>query len=345
MISFSNKNWYLLVLIIAPLTGCTPPTSPSDTQEPIILEQNTIVLKKSHILSVQTELYQPSFRISGLIVPSDDKSITAPIAGTLTLNATLGQTVKKGETLAHLLPITPFTTKQSTTPKPLVPIKAPFAGTIYQIHKKTNAHAKKGDPLFGIMSDSSHKFVALVPFYLQKEIKIGQAVHFTTNTPLLPTEIVTQNTPTAKNPNQKAIGGQVFDFSDNPTQKKHEPTPKHLLTAQINTPITLAISQAKGVNADAHILGDELKLGVLVPFQAIVGTVKSLESPPHKPTLPLLAHIWVIHQDGTLHKSAVSVIEYRPERQRYLVSGISHDSLIVIGNLSDEWDGKSVKIQ
>lgn len=307
----------LLIFLVVLSFGCTPPTQINPNQEKFVIENQIVILKKSHILAVQTQLYQPSFELSGIILPTNYTNITAKENGTLTHQLVkTGQTVKKDELLAVMLPNRPFASNLPT-PAPVL-ITAPFAGTIYQVNHQERANISQDASIFGLASDDE-KFSAIVPAHLKNDFKIGQAISVN----------LTQAD------NQPTINGQIASI---------DPIKDNKLQIEANL-VTRTHQPPKGVPATGFVVNDELKLGVMVPYGAMIGSVKALEQPPHKPTLPLTAHIWVIHQDGTLHKSLVSVIEYRPDTKRYLVAGISHDSLIVVANLPDDADGKQVQIQ
>lgn len=345
------------------LIACTPPTTVSDKQEPFSVLDQTVVLKKSHILSIQTQLYQPSFEINGVILPHHETEIATPHRGMLAhLFVKAGQKVKKDEILASILPVGDFGNPNQRS-APLL-IKAPFSGIIHSIYHNERASLGQHTPIF-LLTSNEHYFSGLVPTHLKNDLSIGQSVRFSINddtpTPSTATpnnpdntlggQIATLETqdPPKETPNAHSAKQSTSDLANLPTSSSHTPPATQNKPWQLHLTATIkpssTIQPAKGQHATAHITNNTLQVGVLVPAQAIIGTVRQLEKPPHKPALPLLARIWGIRQNGQLHLATVLVIEYRPNSARYLVSGIDHDNLIVIADLPDNANGKQVIIR
>lgn len=324
----------ICIIILMGLAACTPPTQISQKNEQFIIENQVVILKKSHILAIQTQLYQPSFEIAGIILPKNYANIVAPAGGMLTHRfVETGQLVKKDEKLAVLLPNQPFGTKNEAKPNPIT-IIAPFTGRIFESNHKVRASVGKGVSLFTLINDDEYKFSGIVPYQLKNNFQIGQTIQFTLN----------QAPAQEHSPNSLQLGGQITSLDALPPTPSNQHVPKIQVSASITASLK-NLNHEHGEPAIGSVVHNELQLGVLVPSKAIIGSVKSLEDPPYKSALPLTAHIWSIRQDGTLQKSEISVIEYRPETKRYLVSGIRDDGLIVVANLPDSANGKLVKIE
>lgn len=83
-------------------SACQPTGGQKPSAAAFTINQNEVILDKSHIIAVKTKLYQPSFGLSGLVLPIQSANILAPTDGTLTVYAQKGQFVKKGDVLASI---------------------------------------------------------------------------------------------------------------------------------------------------------------------------------------------------------------------------------------------------
>lgn len=105
-----------------------------------------------------------------------------------------------------------------------------------------------------------------------------------------------------------------------------------------------------GQTLNGRIQLGQMSVGALLPEFAIFDDdlepldLSDLHTPPHKPKIPIPAWAWVIKQDRTLSSSPIYIMQYLPKTQRYLVSGISDDSLVVLTPLPKHAQGKQVDL-
>lgn len=84
-------------------SACQPTGGQKPSAAAFTINQNEVILDKSHIIAVKTKLYQPSFGLSGLVLPIQSANILAPTDGTLTVYVKKGQFVQKGDVLASIV--------------------------------------------------------------------------------------------------------------------------------------------------------------------------------------------------------------------------------------------------
>lgn len=344
------KKYCIIITLL--LLGCQPPDDNLPSNNPFSIEGSTVVLHKSHIISVKTELYQPSFELQGIILPKTQKNLVASSDGVVAkVSVSKNSWVKKDKPLLTIRPSIPImednknTQKETidnnidtknTTPNsdntsaapdksdtptlPDIVINAPLSGVVKEIYTKEGSDVKQGTSLLVIHDESSFFVTSTLPLDYQKHLNIGQNVQFTLK----------------KHPKQQGFSGQIAKL-----------TPKDgKLTVLIQILPNPDNRPQQGMQVGGRIDYGDLEVGVLVPKHAIYDgiSLNELDAPPHKPATPMPAHIWVIRQDATLSLSPVHIVAYQPDTQRYLVSGISQDSLIVTAKLPKTAHGKSVVI-
>lgn len=428
------------------LTACRPSNDGIASNESFVINGDTVILPKSHVISIKTELYQPSFGLQGVILPKQEQNLTAPFDGKIaSLSVQQGTTLALGDIVLSIRPKLPPLSSPATddndntvtyanddkadsdkldgkklnsdkntgnnsnqsstdldnhlntnsnndtvnndiinddtlnnhltdnhltdnhltgndltdnTPQhrygEQVAIVAPMAGTVDLLYTQIYNTVNKGDTLAHLSDDSEFYFISLLPKNYENYLTIGQTVNFTLSNPTIrlnksSTETATSKQATQKQaiPNQDAqrFSGQVANISPSPNSRNG--TEQIAVTVQILPNNLSNNTLSKGLQVGGRINYGSLTLGAVVPAVAIAdGTsLLELQKPPYQPLTPLPANIWIIGQDGTLSLSPIDIIAYQPDTQRYLVSGISGDSLLVSANLPANADGKKVVLQ
>lgn len=172
--------------------------------------------------------------------------------------------------------------------------------------------------------NTEHQLIGRLPAYLKQHINIGSTVNLAID--------------------GQSFSGQVKHLIDDP---KHPDTIDiHIKISPNNDQTQLSSGQlAKGV-----IEYGQIEVGALLPDFAIIDEyakpldLSKLHKPPYKPKVPLMAYTWVVKQDATLHFAKIQVIEYQPNTRRFLVSGITEDSLVVLTYLPTQMVGKRVEL-
>ncbi|MDO4897459.1 MAG: HlyD family efflux transporter periplasmic adaptor subunit [Moraxella sp.] len=336
-----------------------PPT-PSDNAK-IQISDHTVILTKAHLTSVRPELYQPSFRLEGVIVPTTSVTVTLPTDGSLShLNVRLGDKVTQNAPVAHIIEPVPepilvaddsldktdtdtnslTDDDASNTPNDefaneppsakIVAINAPILGNIQEIfiHDPKKVYPK-GTPLMVISDTKQLKFISLLPKKYGEYLSVGKAVNFNTHL-------------------GQAFVGQIA---------KIEPDVAKLGTIKVHVHISPdEAKKAKLMTGDwvsGHIDYDQMNVGALVPNFAIFADnndnlqpmdLSALDKPPHKPTTPIRAYLWLILQDETIRLTATEIIEYRPDSGQYLVASVPPEALICLARLPKDASGKKVRL-
>lgn len=340
-----------------------PPT-PSDDAK-IQISDHTVILTKAHLTSVRPELYQPSFRLEGVIVPATSVTVTLPTDGSLYhLHVRLGDKVTQNAPVAHLIepipePILDPTDDDldksdtdhdtssltdddtsdtlnndeladETPPAKIVAINAPILGNVQEIfiHDPKKVYPK-GTPFMVIGDNKRLKFISLLPKKYGEYLGVGKAVNFNTHL-------------------GQAFVGQIA---------KIEPDVAKLGTIKVHVHISPdEAKKAKLMTGDwvsGHIDYDQMNVGALVPNFAIFDdnndnlqpmNLSALDKPPHKPTTPIRAYLWLILQDETIRLTATEIIEYRPDSGQYLVASIPPEALICLARLPKDASGKKARL-
>ncbi len=436
------------------LSACQPNSDGVASNETFVINGDTVILPKSHVISIKTELYQPSFGLQGVILPKQEQNLIAPVDGKISsLSVQQGKKLALGDTVLTIrpkLPSHPLTlpsvenntanhhinddnadsdkysdnmgninianhnqsnsnqsnsnqsnsnTKldnrpnannnsnainsdtvnkntvnhdlndndltdnhqsDNTTPPQTnrygeqMAVLAPMAGTVDLLYTQIYNTVNKGDTLAHLSDNSEFYFISLLPKNYENYLTIGQTVNFTLNNPTIhlnksSTDTAAQKPAVQKtnSPKQDAqsFSGQVANISPSPNHRNG--TEQIAVTVQILPNNLSNNTLSKGLQVGGRINYGSLTLGAVVPAIAIAdGTnLLELQKPPYQPLTPLPAKIWIIRQDGTLSLSPIDIIAYQPDTQRYLVSGISGDSLLVSANLPANADGKKVVLQ
>lgn len=399
-----------LLLGVLGITACQPTGGKKPSEFPYFIQNDEIVLHKSHIMAVKTNLYQPSFGLSGIILPKHQANITAPHDGTLMMAAKANQLVQKNDTIALLTPLQTSPTQGATntqgspadnptnstsdtkrahdksnqddtdtvnadnnsaadgradnsnndgstddnahgdaakahsshtSPKALIPkqiqpeqtqpeqnkptapptqIKSPITGHVFEIYHTDGAQIHKDNAIALIGNTELFEFATTLPSSFERYLTIGQTVQFT-NTP---TQAPTTRLGELSELHNTSFAGQITDI---------RPVGADIaVTVQIKSNDN---SLHKGMQLVGQVDYGQLAVGVVVPQHAIAdgANLKELSRPPYKPLRPIAAKVWVIEQDGRLHLTEVSVVEYDPTTKNYLIVGVSQTSLIVTANL------------
>lgn len=328
------------------LSACLPKNDGEASDAPFFIHDNEVYLDKSHILAVKTELYQPSFKLEGQLLPAESAIISAPTdAHVVTFHVNANDSVKKGQTLATLKP-RQYAQADETSFDTLLPdafmepidLNAPFSGRVQHLYRHDASAINAGVALIHLVNDDFMLLKSQLPARLKAHLAVGQQVSFIQQQAEPTTAQSTAQTPT--------ITGQVASITaiantDTDTTYGHD---------TLNVTVQLPTHEQpirQGTVLTGHIDYGDLDVGVLVPHHALAKpsrAVSALSTPPHKPAVPLPAKIWVIRQDGSLNLSDVFVIAYQPDTARFLISGISQDSLIASADLPEHAHGKHVVI-
>lgn len=320
---FGLKLWAWVALA---LLGCEPVGQDAPSKVPFVIQGDTVVLDKSHILATQTKLYQPSFELSGVVLPQKHADMTSPNAGTIAeVFVTQNSQVKQGEPL--------FSVLAANHPNPIV-VRAPFSGTVGSLHTQAGMVVNQDNLQLSLDDNHAFEFVSFLPKTYEPYLAVGQTVNFAIQS----TQVAQDRLQELTQAQTQSFAGQVMQITPTDDQKL---AVKVQITAEPNTPLQ------KGLQVAGHIDYGDLTQGVIVPDFAIAdgASFLQLKTPPHKPPTPLNAHIWVIRQDGRLKLMPIQIVEYDPDLQRYLVAGLSQDSLLTSANLPKSADGLLVKIR
>lgn len=325
----------------------------------ITIDTRTITLTKAHLAEIKTELYQPSFRLEGVIDAHQYITLHLPDDGRLnTINFRVGDRVHTGDTIATFTQPTPIIdlinnnyldnqsnhdidTQQNTqnnldlaeNSTRNIAIIAPTFGFIAEIFTQSpKNYYKKSTSVAVIGDDSQFKFISFLPKSYKRFINDEKLVNFTTK-------------------DGRAFIGQI---------DKIDKSVQNLANFGFNgIPIHVSIPKDEAQKAKLHI-GDkvsgsveygQLTTGVLVPAFAVFDNNQSpfglntLKKPPYKPITPLHAYVWEVGQDGYVTLVPVDVIEYRPKSEQFLVSGVALTGLIVLADLPKNAQNKLVKLE
>ena len=340
----------------------TPKPSAADNAK-IHIDARTITLTKTHLAEIKTELYQPSFRLEGVVDAHRYITLHLPDDGKLsTIEVKIGQRVSPGDVIATFVQPTPIidlidnnyldnqsndsnktTNIKEQTDKTLesltetstrnIAIIAPTFGFIAKIFTRyPHNNYKKSTPVALIGDDSQFKLVSVLPKSYKRFINDEKLVNFTTK------------------------DGRKFIGQINKIDKSVQNLANFGFSG---IQIHILIPKDEAEKAKLHI-GDkvsgsveygQLTTGVLVPAFAVFDNAQSpfglntLKKPPYKPITPLHAYVWEVGQDGYITLAPVDVIEYRPKSDQYLVSGVTLTGLIVLADLPKNAQNKLVKLE
>lgn len=346
------------------LSACQPDTPPTNATKAHI-SSDRVVLDKHDVINIKPERYQPSFRLEGVLSPIAHATLSLPSTSTLqTLHIAQGSTVKKGQTIAtfsQTLPApAPITADDDTQNKTLnhlatdqihqipnlqppsspssvattdvivndIAIIAPIFGRVENIFVKNEKIAHpQGTAIANIIDDRQLRFVSPLPSRFAEHIRIGDAVNFSTT-------------------DGRLFNGQIAKITPD-THKTHTLNVHvHIRTTEVKKAKLTVDERVSG-----HIEYGQMSVGTLVPASAIFDhalrplSLKHLKQPPHKPATPIHAFLWVIGQDERLSLLSIEVVEYFPNKDQYLISGVSLDGLIVATQLPKHAQAKQVRLR
>ena len=226
-------------------------------------------------------------------------------------------------------------------------IKAPFSGTVATLHVRPTMLTKKDSPLVTIYDDSVFEFVSVLPARFEPYLKVGMTVSFVTG---IDHKLDQSRLDDITEHQRQGFFGQVAKI-ETATPKIH-PTASRQAREHIAVTVRILpehhphLTLTKGMQVSGRIDYGQIEVGAIVPRHAIISdALASLDDPPHKPAVPMPAKIWVIKQDGRLALTDVHIIAYQPNSQRYLVDGLTQDSLITTAVLPADVHGKEVKVR
>lgn len=305
------------------------------TAHPVRFDGEEVILNGVHLSSVKMSRYQPSFGLQGIIAPIQRTNLVQPIDITV-VNVLVksGDAVKKGGILAHLQPAPIHTINEeaeqeqdsrASKDEQIITLTAPFNGVVDNLRLNTGMTIKANTPLLTLVDESKYQFISRLPAYLKPHLKIGKTV-----------DISVDDAP---------FSGQIAHVTK---------SPESFSTIDVSVEISPKKDSANRLNSGQFAKGiveyGQISVGALVPKFAIVDDnlspldLTKLHAPPHKPQAPIAANIWVVKQDASLTLSRVHIIEYLPKSRRFLASGITEDSLIVLVELPMQADGKRVVV-
>ncbi|MCP3896819.1 HlyD family efflux transporter periplasmic adaptor subunit [Moraxella sp.] len=301
-------------------------------EHPVHFDGDEVILDSIHLSSVKMSRYQPSFSLQGIIAPIQRINLVQPIDITVAnVLVKSGDAVKKGDTLAHLQPLSIDAANEDeernspSEDEQIIMLTAPFGGAVDNLHLNTGMTIKANTPLLTLVDESKYQFISRLPAYLKPHLKIGKTV-----------DISVDDAP---------FSGQIARVTE---------SPESFSTIDVSVEISPKKDSANRLTSGQFAKGiveyGQISVGALVPEFAIVDDDLStldlikLHTPPHKPQAPIAANVWVVKQDASLTLSRVHIIEYLPESRRFLVSGITEDSLIVLAELPMKADGKRVVV-
>lgn len=174
------------------LLGCQPVGQNAPSKMAFEIQGDTVVLDKSHILATQTKLYQPSFELSGVILPHKHTDITSPITGTIAqVFVQKNSPVSEGEPLFEVLsqPDDPsfanddgtdhrfFLSQNTQSPRSKI-VHAPFSGVVSSLHAKKGTAVQQNDLQLSLDDNHLFEFVSFLPKAYEPNLTVGQTVNF-----------------------------------------------------------------------------------------------------------------------------------------------------------------------
>lgn len=210
--------------------------------------------------------------------------------------------------------------QQSTQP-PIV-VYASFSGRVDTLYVENMQQVAAGKPLLRLSNDKDLRFTATLPMQAESQLSVGQTVNFT-----------------AKDVSE-TFTGQVSKLSTSQQQ------PDELMVSVSVVKNEASRDKLKlGMQVIGRVDYGQIAVGNIVPEQAIQDVdLSSLKTPPYQPLTPLTANVWIIKQNQRLTRQPIDVIKYDPSTGKYLIAGISNDSLICLADLPIESVGKKVVI-
>lgn len=357
------------------------PTAEDDAK--IVITANTVMLTKAHLSDVRTELYQPSFRLEGIIAPAISSTVHLPDDGSLySLSVRLGDKVIQNTPIARMSQIVPApavntpddtddTDKASIDPSNEIQLPDPSDtehandSPADSDERNLDSHHDDADDDFAINTPST-KIIAInapisgnvqeIFIHDTKKVYpkhtalmvIGNDTHLKFVS-LLPKKYK-EHLGVGKAVNFSTKIGQSFVgqiAKITPHQNNLDMLEVHV---HINADEAKKVNLKTGDQVSGHIDYGQMSVGALVPAFAIfddkmrIMDLSALNAPPHKPAMPIHANVWLVGQDGIIRLTATEVIEYRPNSNQYLVAGIAPENLICLSGLPKQVSGKQVRL-
>lgn len=314
-----------------------PPTHEDNAK--LSLDGDPVTLTKAHVLGIKSTLYQPSFRLEGVISPLSQTDVLLPqMASLQSLYVNIGDVVEVGDKLALFYHNTPIDDNLATSEYPAqtaptidqqsITITASAKGRIHTIYPQNRGQTyPKDTPVLTINDERGLKFVSLLPHDFKEHVSVGRAVNFSTT-------------------DDKSFSGQIEKISPNP--RLADTLDVHVVIAPSEiTKAQLTLGEA----VSGYVEYGQQSVGILVPAFAIFDEalqpmdLSLLTKPPFKPATPIHAQLWMIKQDERLHLIPIQVIEYHPQSDHYLITGVSLTGLVVLANLPKTVAGKKVRLK
>lgn len=220
-----------------------------------------------------------------------------------------------------------------TDPTPIITkipfdIKSPMTGKIEAIFTTDkDIIYPKDTPVLVVFDERFVKFISPLPAEFASHLAVGDGVTFDTE-------------------DGRSFGGQIKNII--PNAKVHGMMDIHVaITPEQAKKAKLSLGERVG----GYVNYGQIEVGVLVPSFAIFNDaldpmdLSELTKPPYKPATPQPAWLWTVGQDERLALSKIFIIQYQPESDQYLISGIGLDGLIVLADLPKQAHGGRVHLK
>lgn len=187
--------------------------------------------------------------------------------------------------------------------------------------KKLNYPITQGQTLLTIGDTSQLQLIGTLPLSTKSQLSVGRSVNFTVF------DVKTEFT------------GQISHIT--PAADGKNLIVRAPLIAGEKNPAALE----PGMRAAMSIDYGQIELGVRLPASGIFeADLTKLSAKQPRPTNPVKGYVWVIEQDQRLSYTPVEVVQYFADSDKYLVHGISNDSLVCLADLPKDSDGKIISV-
>jgi len=306
----------------------------------ILVNENQAITAQTPLLTVKVVAAedastatdsQPAAQASAETTPSTDNEVTTNSANAANAtknaaeapgdNATTESSNNKGQTeTVTTNKVTPPSTKTYAIGQ-VIAFKAPFAGRIDQVPVKVGQRVSSKQVLLEMSNPNDLQFIATLPITARPQLSVGQNVTF-------------------------SVTGLKGNFTGQISHLLPANNPEHL---SVHVHIIQHDELHNQLKPGMMVLGQvdygQIEVGTIVPKSGIHNAdLSSLLTPPYRALTPIKATVWIIGQDQRLSRQQITVIEYDPETQQYLVAGINNDSLICLAPLPADAEGKKVVV-
>lgn len=187
--------------------------------------------------------------------------------------------------------------------------------------KQANSETSANNLVISVANPERLQLIGTLPLTTESQLSVGKPVYFTVHKL------------------HKEFTGQISHIIPHPNSNTL--TVKAPLVAGENNKAFLKV----GMQASMSIEYGQIELAVRLPRNAIHETnLEGLTQKRPRPSSPLKGYIWVIEQDQTLSYTPVKIVKYVAESDKFLVSGISNESLVFLGDLPKNSVGKKVSV-